>query len=455
MTRWLWTAAAVVIALAGPMMFSGMDQWLAAQGLFPRTTGAGGFEGVGFAAIFAATLAEGRWRRLTGAATAGVVAFIGLWATRYFVGIASVRSGTPTDLEMLRVAHWVLMFTAAGLGGWIARFDPRRGRDWAIQLVLILGSGAVADKLVGVVGIDRAAINKVLYYQTVELEVHAPVDDAQQLYGLKPNSRLGGEGPWGLRTVTVNQYGARSPEYAAERRPGVERTLVFGGSTLYGAGVGNGDTTPGAMDRMMGPTHEVWNFGVCAFNTTQSAYLAMDKINSLRPDRVIVMITNTGRRAFLGGPVHQGIDKGPYFEANPFLYLENFPPMPGQAEAWHTLALERSALYRTYAAWQRASWDPDTTISDRADRTAVAALEDHAQRLGVEVLYVLSPSRGSEVGPQDFNLPSDRWLDLNIQGRGGDYQQAHPPPQILSEYAASIIRWMKARNQTAAPSSSG
>ncbi|GEM_PF-1209046 len=451
MTRWLWAAAAFVIALAGPLLFRGMDQWLAAHGWFPRTTGAGGFEGVAFAAMFAATLADGRWRRLTGAATAAAVAFIGLWATRYLVGLASVRSGSPTDMEMLHVAHWVLMFTAAGLGGWIARFDPRRGRDWAIQFVLVVVSVGVADGLVGVVGIDQAAIDKVLYYQTVELEVHTPVDDVHQLYGLKPNARLGGEGPWGLRTVTVNTHGARSPEYTSERRPGVERTLVFGGSTLYGAGVGNNDTTPGAMDRMTGPTHEVWNFGVCAFNTTQSAYLAMDKMDALRPDRVIIMITNTGRRAFLGGPEHQAADKSAYFDANPFLYLENFPPPPGQAEAWHALGLERSALYRTYAAWQRASWDPDTTMSDRADRAAVAALERHAHEAGVEVLYVLSPSRGSEVGPQDFDVPTERWLDLNIPGRGGEYQQAHPPPRILSEYAAAILRWMKSRSETPDP----
>ena len=127
------------------------------------------------------------------------------------------------------------------------------------------------------------------------------------------------------------------------------------------------------------------------------------------------------------------------------MYLENFPAGPGEAEVWHKIGLQYSALYRTLAAWKRASSDPDTAVSDRADRAAVDALERHAKSRGVEVLYVLSPSRGSEVGPSDFGIPTDRWLDLNIPGRGGDYQQAHPPPQILSEYAASIVRWMKAR----------
>ena len=75
----------------------------------------------------------------------------------------------------------------------------------------------------------------------------------------------------GLRMVRVNAHGARSPGYSATKPQGRERTLVFGGSTLYGAGVSNGDTTPGAMDRMLGSNHEVWNFGACAYNTTQSA----------------------------------------------------------------------------------------------------------------------------------------------------------------------------------------
>ncbi len=448
MKRWLWAVAAIVVAFAGPLLFDGLDRWLATSGWFPRSIGAGGFEGVAFAALFAATLADGRWRRIIGALTAATMAIVALWATRYVVGLAVAQGTMEPGAEMLPIAHWVLMFTAAGLGGWVARFDPRRRRDWAIQVLLLIASVFIADRLVHMAGIDTAAMNKVLYYQTVEIEVHTPVDDPQRLYGLQPGSRLGGEGPWGLRTVTVNSHGARSPEYLAVRREGVERTLVFGGSTLYGAGVGNGDTTPGAMDRMVGPGHEVWNFGVCAFNTAQSAYLAIDRINALSPDRVIIMITNTGRRAFMGGPTHQEADKSAYFSENPFLYLENFPPGPGQAEAWHRIGLEYSALYRTLAAWQRATSDPDTTMSDRADREAVAALEAHAEEEGIEVLYVLSPSRGSEVGPRDFNVPADRWLDLNIPGRAGDYQQAHPPPRVLSEYATAILRWMKSRSLT-------
>ena len=147
----------------------------------------------------------------------------------------------------------------------------------------------------------------------------------------------------------------------------------------------------------------------------------------------------------MGGPEHQYADKSKYFEGNPYLYLENFPPYLFSEDVHQTL-LEMSALYRTHAAWNRAQIDPDTTYSDRADRQSVAALEEAAAKHGVEVLYVLSPSRGSEIGPLEMAVPQTRWLDLNIPGRSGDYQQAHPPPAILAEYAARIVEWMKNRD---------
>jgi hypothetical protein len=42
--------------------------------------------------------------------------------------------------------------------------------------------------------IDTEVMNKALYYQTVEIEVHTPVDDPVLLYALQPGSRLGGKG---------------------------------------------------------------------------------------------------------------------------------------------------------------------------------------------------------------------------------------------------------------------
>lgn len=437
MKRAAWALAAVLMGLFGGWLLSGIDAAIARAGLFPRASGGPGLETVAVAVLLCIAGARSSLKSWLSIMTSGGLAVLGLWGTRYLVAI----SGPPEGYTAL----WAWMVASAVMGIAASHLRPGRLRDVGIQLVLVLVAAGIADVLVGSLGIDQAVMNKVLYYQTVEIEVHTPVEDAELLYGLKPGASLGGEGPWGLRMVRVNAHGARSPGYTAAKPQGRERTLVFGGSTLYGAGVSNGDTTPGAMDRMLGGNHEVWNFGVCAYNTTQSARLAERLLSTLDPDRIIIMITNTGRRAFMGGPEHMGADKSSYFDENPDLYLENFPPMLGQPEGAHRVLLSRSALYRTWAGWARASQDPDTTYSDAADRRAVARLESAAQAAGVEVLYVLSPSRGSEVTAADFSVDADRWLDLNIPGRGGEYQEAHPPPKVLYEYATAIVRWLKKR----------
>ena len=444
MNRFVWLMIAGISALVMNIPANAIDVWIVGEGWFPKNTHYGGMSGIVFAGIIAASLPTTRLRKAIAAVSGAGAALFVIWASRYLTGLTNPASFSVAQSQAFTQIHWVLMFAIGGGAGTLATMSLTQGRFWATQLVLVVLAIVGADIAVGQLGIDVGTMNRVLYYQTVEIEVHQPVSDPELLYGLKPGSRLGGEGPWGLRTVTVNQWGARSPEYSTEKSANRERTLIFGGSTLYGAGVSNHQTTPGVMDQLLGPNHEVWNFGVCAYNTAQSAHLAKTLIDRLNPDRVIIMITNTGRRAFMGGPVHQYTDKSTYFEQNPYLYTENFPPTLF-SETTHQNLLELSALYRTYTAWHRAQIDPDTTYSDRADRNAVAALEAKATEQGVEVLYVLSPSRGSEIGPQDMGVPQTRWLDLHIPGRSGDYQQAHPPPAILAEYGARIVEWMNAR----------
>ncbi len=445
MNRFLWLIVAGVVALVLTWPLNLLDDWIVGQGWFPKNNLYAGLNGAIFAGIISASIAQSKPRKIMGGVAGVIFAVTVIWAMRYIIGLADPSSITIDQSKGYTQVYWTLMF-ACGLGtGWLSTMRVSQGRFWAIQFLLVVVSVIAADVATGAMGIDVGTMNRVLYYQTVEIEVHQPVDDADLLYSLKPGARLGGEGPWGLRTVTVNQWGARSPNYSQAKPEGRRRTLVFGGSTLYGAGVGNAQATPGAMDALLGPNHEVWNFGVCAYNTTQSAHLAMRMMDTLDPDHIIVMITNTGRRAFMGGPTHQNADKSKYFRENPYLYLENFPPF-GIDESLHQRALTTSALYRTYTAWIRAQTNPDTTYSDRADHKAVALLEAKAAQQGVEVLYVLSPSRGSEIGPAQMGVPADRWLDLHLPSKGSDYQQAHPAPEVLYDYAVRIVAWMKERS---------
>ena len=442
--RMLLVPAGGALLLTWPL--SWVDHWLSSAQLFP-----GALASVGLTSIAAGALLAGAWRwpsgpgRTTLAVVLGAgLSILAVWGIRYAVW---QTFGTQTPERMagpagsrLMLMQWGVCLVAGSIAAATAGAELRRPRHLLIHLCGLLVAVVCSEFIVGGLGIDDQLMDKALYYQTVEIEAHTPVDDPQLLYALKPNAVHGGEGPWGIRDIRINSHGARSPEFSQVKGARTHRVLFFGGSTLYGAGVGNRQTVPAKLQeilRAQHPTTEVWNFGACAYNTAQSARLAQLKLEFLNPDLIVLLITNTGRRAFMGGPTYRTADKSGYFDANPFLYLENFPP-DRFSEQTHLRLMRSSALYRSWAAWGRVYIDPDTTYADQADQQQIDALEQAAALAEVPVVYVLSPSRGSEIGPQDLGVSADRWIDLNIPGRGGDYTEAHPPPAILAEYAQTI-----------------
>jgi hypothetical protein len=434
--------AALLFLLSFPRDY--LDLYLADSRLFPRPVVGVGLTSVATAAVVGASVSfwrGGRWRALLALGLAGGLAVGFTWGFRYLLWITfGVNGVAGVSPQVVTLVQWTGSCIAGSLGLGLASLRVDKPHHLLIHVATVLVAVLLSDGLVQHLGIDGRMMSQALYYQTVEIEVHEPLDDPELLYGLKPGSRLGGVGPWGIREVIVNRWGARARDYPQARTEGVRRVLVFGGSTLYGAGVDNRDTTPAQLERLLNRSHptEVWNFGVCAYNTAQAARLASLKLAELKPDLIVLMITNTGRRAFMGGPTHQDADNRPYFEANPSLYLENFPPT-ALSEEMHLGLLEYSGLFRAWSAWQRVYTDPDTTYADRSDRRLVAALERAAAASGTPVLYVLAPSRGSEIGPLDLGVSADRWLDLAESGREGDYTQAHPSPAILGEYAQRMV----------------
>lgn len=436
--------AAGALALAWPL--SWVDHWLSTAELFPAAVAS-----VGLTSIAAGALLAGAWRWPSGRVRTLVAVVLGVglgvvavWGIRYAVwqtfGAQTPQRMAGAAASRLMLMQWGTCLIAGAIAAATAGAELRKPKHLLIHLCGVVLAVLCSEVIVGGLGIDAQLMDKALYYQTVELEAHTPIDDAELLYALKPNAVHGGEGPWGIRDIRVNSLGARSPEFSQEKSPQTQRILFFGGSTLYGAGVGNRETVPAQLQRILQTQHratEVWNFGACAYNTAQSARLAQLKLEALNPDLILLLITNTGRRAFMGGPGYRSADKSAYFEANPFLYLENFPPQRF-SEQTHVSLMQHSALYRSWAAWGRVYTDPDTTYADQADQRQVDALERAAAQAQVPVVYVLSPSRGSEIGPQDLGVSADRWIDLNIPGRAGDYTEAHPPPAILAEYAQTI-----------------
>jgi len=71
-------------------------------------------------------------------------------------------------------------------------------------------------------------------------------------------------------------------------RDGELKIAFFGGSAAYGASVGDGDTIPAHLEKILGSSVRVINFGQGSYSMHQEAYLLVDAlIGGARPDLII------------------------------------------------------------------------------------------------------------------------------------------------------------------------
>ena len=189
--RFLWLIVAGVVALVLTWPLNLLDDWIVGHGWFPKNNLYAGLNGAVFAGIISASIARSRPRKIMGGLAGLIFAVTVIWAMRYIIGLADPSSITIDQSKGYTQVYWTLMF-GCGLGtGWLSTMRVSQGRFWAIQFLLVVVSVIAADVATGAMGIDVGTMNRVLYYQTVEIEVHQPVDDADLLYSLKPGARLG------------------------------------------------------------------------------------------------------------------------------------------------------------------------------------------------------------------------------------------------------------------------
>jgi GDSL-like lipase/acylhydrolase family protein len=137
------------------------------------------------------------------------------------------------------------------------------------------------------------------------------------------------------QTVTHNSHGNRGPEAAFAKPAGVRRVVVMGDSQAWGYGVGDDDTIPARLARLLqeegGARWEVLNLGVGGYGTDQSFLKYLLQGARYAPDVVVLTV-------FKNDPVENartvawGVEKPRFYVDEGRLCLGNVPP--ARAPGW-------------------------------------------------------------------------------------------------------------------------
>ena len=158
----------------------------------------------------------------------------------------------------------------------VRRLFPRVGLLLASLAVVSVG-GRVGSPLAGgsrVVSVDPARFPLVPQRGIMR----APENPAL-IWELDPASSL------------INSDGFRDRTFEHTRAPGTHRIVVLGDSVAFGYGVDLEDSFPKVLERLLndvGTGHEVLNFGVGGYNTTQEVELYRERAQLWQPDVVLL-----------------------------------------------------------------------------------------------------------------------------------------------------------------------
>ena len=331
--------------------------------------------------------------------------------------------------------------------------DGRRGRRLAASAATVLGAVLVglllSEGVVRVTDADWRVCRKTLYYEGADLGSLRPDPDPVLRYRLTPgsNAYFIPQGP--RYEITVNSLGARGPERSADRPAGVYRIVCVGGSNVYGLGVNDDQTWPAQLERRLGETRpgrvEVWNYGAPAYVGCQMARIADEAVDRLRPDLVVIGLTNVGRAPFLlNAPV------APYFARDPSLWLYNLPPRfyrdrPPWVRAVLPGVLAHVRLARLLAFGATAWLVKDSTAWDNAEVEPenVRCIRDFATRRRgtTAIAFFVGPASPASLSnyTRGLGLPVFR---LTASGLPPEYSHIHPSPAVGAWYAEKIADWL-------------
>ncbi len=158
-------------------------------------------------------------------------------------------------------------------------------------------------------GLDIKSLGTSLYYQQGDEPLFRYSSDIERVYELVPGGKIKDtfvhqkETKYKEKEISVNNLGFRDKNRSVIKPPNVTRIVVLGGSNTYGALVGDEDTYPAIMDKMLNEKYpgkfEVWNAGLSAYVTSQKVVYAEKILKEYDPDILIFELGNMGRRKFL------------------------------------------------------------------------------------------------------------------------------------------------------------
>ena len=213
-------------------------------------------------------------------------------------------------------------------------------KEFLLLFITILMVIIIFEIFLLFIDINTKLLEHALYYQYEDLKVYRVSNDADRLYELLPNSSAifeevhPKEIKYSSRKVSINSLGFRDKERNKTKSEGIFRIIVLGGSNTYGATVGDQDTYPVIMQKILDEKFpskfEVWNAGICAYVMSQKVAYADYILREFNPDLLIFQVANTGRRPFLyNGEFIKLFKKNKelYLENIPFLFSDNIIPM--------------------------------------------------------------------------------------------------------------------------------
>jgi lysophospholipase L1-like esterase len=131
------------------------------------------------------------------------------------------------------------------------------------------------------------------------------------------------------QTVTHNSKGNRGPEAAFEKPAGLRRVVVMGDSQTWGYGVGDDETIPAQLSRLLneggGPPYEVLNLGVGGYGTDQAFLKYLVQGWRYAPD-VVVLTVFKNDSVENARTIAWGVEKPRFYVDSGRLCLGNVPP---------------------------------------------------------------------------------------------------------------------------------